>query len=272
MASLHLIMDTHDFEGTDFPSSPSSSDYSSDSYSPNSSSSSVSFLSTVSLSMVDLKKADRNFEDCFHSSQNNSGSESAHSSAGHWQRSELSASGRKSSSKSGKSKRRHDHHHQVHQRHAANMRERKRMQSINDAFEGLRQHIPTLPYEKRLSKVDTLRLAIGYINFLGELVRTGGTSLQLNGGAFPGRYCPIPPPAKKIVVKSQQPGPGGDQLGPHSLSWESDENKRPGVVQHGNILIAKVWTPEDPRGPTTSDGPNADGQQQLQYAHQQMHT
>ena len=135
MASLHLIMDTHDFEGTDFPSSPSSSDYSSDSYSPNSSSSSVSFLSTVSLSMVDLKKADRNFEDCFHSSQNNSGSESAHSSAGHWQRSELSASGRKLSSKSGKSKRRHDHHHQVHQRHAANMRERKRMQSINDAFE-----------------------------------------------------------------------------------------------------------------------------------------
>ena len=46
---------------------------------------------------------------------------------------------------------------QIQQRHAANMRERKRMQSINDAFEGLRHHIPTLPYEKRLSKVDTLR-------------------------------------------------------------------------------------------------------------------
>ena len=51
---------------------------------------------------------------------------------------------------------------QVQQRHAANLRERKRMQSINDAFEGLRHHIPTLPYEKRLSKVDTLRLTIGY--------------------------------------------------------------------------------------------------------------
>lgn len=45
------------------------------------------------------------------------------------------------------------------------------MQSINDAFEGLRTHIPTLPYEKRLSKVDTLRLAIGYIGFLAELVQ-----------------------------------------------------------------------------------------------------
>ena len=53
--------------------------------------------------------------------------------------------------------------HKVDVRHAANMRERRRMQSINDAFESLRQHIPTLPYEKRLSKVDTLKLTIGYV-------------------------------------------------------------------------------------------------------------
>ncbi|KAL5110808.1 Pancrea transcription factor 1 subunit alpha [Taenia crassiceps] len=56
------------------------------------------------------------------------------------------------------------------QRQAANMRERRRMHSINHAFEGLRARIPTLPYEKRLSKVDTLRLAIGYIKFLQDLV------------------------------------------------------------------------------------------------------
>ncbi|CAH2035456.1 unnamed protein product, partial [Iphiclides podalirius] len=64
---------------------------------------------------------------------------------------------------------------QIQQRQAANLRERRRMQSINDAFEGLRAHIPTLPYEKRLSKVDTLKLAIGYISFLGELVRSDRT-------------------------------------------------------------------------------------------------
>ncbi|XP_063372451.1 enolase-like isoform X2 [Cydia amplana] len=65
---------------------------------------------------------------------------------------------------------------QIQQRQAANLRERRRMQSINDAFEGLRAHIPTLPYEKRLSKVDTLKLAIGYISFLGELVRADRNS------------------------------------------------------------------------------------------------
>lgn len=45
------------------------------------------------------------------------------------------------------------------------------MQNINEAFEGLRAHIPTLPYEKKLSKVDILKLAISYITFLGEIVR-----------------------------------------------------------------------------------------------------
>ena len=51
------------------------------------------------------------------------------------------------------------------------MRERKRMQNINDAFEDLRSHIPMLPYEKRLSKVDTLKHAISYIKFLNDLVK-----------------------------------------------------------------------------------------------------
>ncbi|XP_051787026.1 transcription factor 21 [Erpetoichthys calabaricus] len=59
------------------------------------------------------------------------------------------------------------------QRHAANIRERKRMLSINSAFEELRCHVPTFPYEKRLSKIDTLRLAIAYIALLREILLSG---------------------------------------------------------------------------------------------------
>ncbi|XP_074728343.1 helix-loop-helix protein 13-like [Strix uralensis] len=58
-------------------------------------------------------------------------------------------------------------------RHAANVRERKRMLNINSAFDQLRCHVPTFPYEKRLSKIDTLRLAIAYIALLGEILLSG---------------------------------------------------------------------------------------------------
>ncbi|KAG8559289.1 hypothetical protein GDO81_017300 [Engystomops pustulosus] len=58
-------------------------------------------------------------------------------------------------------------------RHAANIRERRRMLSINSAFEELRGKVPTFPYEKRLSKIDTLRLAIAYIALLSDILASG---------------------------------------------------------------------------------------------------
>lgn len=83
----------------------------------------------------------------------------------------------------------------IHQRQAANQRERKRMLSINDAFEGLRAHIPTLPYEKRLSKVDTLRLAIGYIGFLSELADSDGH------GSPDSHQTAQPQPQQKVIIQ-----------------------------------------------------------------------
>uniref|UniRef100_A0A182YT72 BHLH domain-containing protein n=1 Tax=Anopheles stephensi TaxID=30069 RepID=A0A182YT72_ANOST len=79
------------------------------------------------------------------------------------------------------------------------MRERRRMQSINEAFEGLRTHIPTLPYEKRLSKVDTLKLAISYISFLGEMLRKdkNGNETGTNGI----KRAPVKEPPKKFIVR-----------------------------------------------------------------------
>uniref|UniRef100_A0A8C9ZVG2 Fer3-like bHLH transcription factor n=1 Tax=Sander lucioperca TaxID=283035 RepID=A0A8C9ZVG2_SANLU len=57
----------------------------------------------------------------------------------------------------------------VVQRQAANVRERKRMFSLNEAFDELRRKVPTFAYEKRLSRIDTLRLAIVYISFMTDL-------------------------------------------------------------------------------------------------------
>ncbi|KAJ3609236.1 hypothetical protein NHX12_023760 [Muraenolepis orangiensis] len=56
------------------------------------------------------------------------------------------------------------------QRQAANGRERRRMLGLNDAFDALRRKVPAFAYEKRLSRVDTLRLAVVYISFMTELL------------------------------------------------------------------------------------------------------
>ncbi|XP_010200620.2 fer3-like protein [Colius striatus] len=56
------------------------------------------------------------------------------------------------------------------QRQAANVRERKRMFNLNEAFDQLRKKVPTFAYEKRLSRIETLRLAIVYISFMTELL------------------------------------------------------------------------------------------------------
>nr|XP_004652718.1 fer3-like protein [Jaculus jaculus] len=58
------------------------------------------------------------------------------------------------------------------QRQAANVRERKRMFNLNEAFDQLRRKVPTFAYEKRLSRIETLRLAIVYISFMTELLQS----------------------------------------------------------------------------------------------------
>ena len=56
------------------------------------------------------------------------------------------------------------------QRCLANVRERQRTQSLNDAFTQLRTIVPTLPSDK-LSKIQTLKLATRYIDFLYQVLR-----------------------------------------------------------------------------------------------------
>ncbi|KAG8455094.1 hypothetical protein GDO86_001350 [Hymenochirus boettgeri] len=51
-----------------------------------------------------------------------------------------------------------------------NTRERWRQQNVNTAFAELRKLIPTHPPDKKLSKNETLRLAMRYINFLIDIL------------------------------------------------------------------------------------------------------
>ena len=58
----------------------------------------------------------------------------------------------------------------------ANKKERRRTQSINNAFEDLRKRIPEIPFDTKLSKIKTLKLAIGYIEHLMRLLQENDPS------------------------------------------------------------------------------------------------
>ena len=49
-------------------------------------------------------------------------------------------------------------------------RERVRVEAFNTAFSELRSLLPTLPPDKRLSKIEILRLAICYIAYLNHVL------------------------------------------------------------------------------------------------------
>ncbi|KAE8632801.1 hypothetical protein XENTR_v10001677 [Xenopus tropicalis] len=78
-----------------------------------------------------------------------------------------------------------------------NTRERWRQQNVNSAFAELRKLIPTHPPDKKLSKNETLRLAMRYINFLidilgdQEIRKTGGNSRRNILGLFESEHSGV---------------------------------------------------------------------------------
>uniref|UniRef100_A0A3P8W927 Heart- and neural crest derivatives-expressed protein 2 n=1 Tax=Cynoglossus semilaevis TaxID=244447 RepID=A0A3P8W927_CYNSE len=73
----------------------------------------------------------------------------------------------------------HHHHHHglprpVKRRPTANRKERRRTQSINSAFAELRECIPNVPADTKLSKIKTLRLATSYISYLMDILDKDG--------------------------------------------------------------------------------------------------
>lgn len=54
---------------------------------------------------------------------------------------------------------------------AANARERRRMQSLNTAFDRLRTVLPSIGADRQLSKYETLQMAQSYITALYDLLQ-----------------------------------------------------------------------------------------------------
>ena len=101
---------------------------------------------------------------------------------------------RKKSSRSSQRRSRERHLHpevKVKRRHAANARERKRMNGLNDAFERLRHHIPELGNDRKLSKYETLQMAQTYIGALRDLVVTNNKPGSNSVASPPGDGCKV---------------------------------------------------------------------------------
>ncbi|XP_055915750.1 protein dimmed [Eupeodes corollae] len=94
----------------------------------------------------------------------------------------------------------------------SNERERMRMHSLNDAFQSLREVIPHVKKERRLSKIETLTLAKNYITALtdvillmrGEEIPTGSDGGDLTAEHFD---CSILADNPSIIQTQQQQQP-----------------------------------------------------------------
>lgn len=98
----------------------------------------------------------------------------------------------------------------VKQRNAANARERDRTQNVNGAFTALRTLIPTEPVDRKLSKIETLRLASSYISHLANVLVLGD-----------GQPCLGP-----VCTSSGAPGADGGRKHPRAICTFCLSNQR----------------------------------------------
>lgn len=70
----------------------------------------------------------------------------------------------------------------VKRRVSANKKERRRTLSINSAFSDLRDCVPFIPPDTKLSKIKTLRLATSYIAYLMDFLEEGNSKELPEGG------------------------------------------------------------------------------------------
>ncbi|XP_066531944.1 basic helix-loop-helix transcription factor scleraxis [Hoplias malabaricus] len=108
---------------------------------------------------------------------------------------------------------------EVRQRNAANARERDRTNSVNTAFTALRTLIPTEPADRKLSKIETLRLASSYISHLGNVLLVGE-------GCGDGQPCHSGGPSSSYFHHHGSPGRDAENSQPKQICTFCLSNQR----------------------------------------------
>ncbi|CAH4033096.1 uncharacterized protein LOC123715288 isoform X2 [Pieris brassicae] len=98
----------------------------------------------------------------------------------------------------------------VKRRTTANKKERRRTQSINTAFTDLRECIPNVPPDTKLSKIKTLRLATSYISYLLKVLESDGEP----AGGFRAELHHNPPRRR-----TNEHGQNSDKKGKGRTGW-----------------------------------------------------
>lgn len=102
----------------------------------------------------------------------------------------------------------------------SNERERQRMHSLNDAFEGLRNVIPHITMDRKLSKIETLTLAKNYIKALTNVI------CDLRGESAVFNDINQPTDDVVPVVLNQSDGIASDAISTASTSGSDSSNNR----------------------------------------------
>ena len=94
------------------------------------------------------------------------------------------------------------------QRSQANVRERQRTKNLNEAFTELRKIVPTMPSDK-LSKIQTLKLASHYIDFLRVILENnednGSTKTEHESCYTPNQSNSISPTSTVFNISKPSP-------------------------------------------------------------------
>lgn len=129
------------------------------------------------------------------------GSEASLRIGGSW-RGSLRSGGGKRQGRAGGGRRRRQHGSSTKERSIrrleSNERERQRMHKLNNAFQALREAIPHVKTDMKLSKIETLTLAKNYIKALTTII------LDMSGACLPAGGVPSEASAAKLLQCYQQ--------------------------------------------------------------------